>query len=456
LKTESNTSSIREWTPDSWRSLRATQQPEYPDSGKLESVLQQLAELPPLVTSWEVDRLRTRLAEAATGKRFLLQGGDCAERFDECRPDIISNRLKVLLQMSLVLIYGLRLPVVRVGRFAGQYAKPRSDALESKNGTELPSYRGDIINRPGFEAEDRIPDPERMLQAYSRSGITLNHVRALGEGGFADLHHPENWNLGFVQHDDLRKEYQQIVDSILDAIRFMEAVSPNPIGDMDRVAFFTSHEALLLPYEEALTRPDTVHDRTYNLSTHFPWIGARTAFEGSAHVEYMRGLANPIAIKVGPEMSPSELRTLINILDPDSIPGRLTLITRLGVDRIESQLPPLIEAVQAVGNRVLWSCDPMHGNTEILSSGIKTRRFENILAEMELSFDIHAAHDSALGGVHLELTGEDVTECTGGAGGLQDEDLGRAYRSHVDPRLNSEQALEMAFSIIRKKRRMLS
>lgn len=419
-------------------------------------MLKQLAELPPLVTSWEVDRLRTRLAEAATGKRFLLQGGDCAERFDECRPDIISNRLKVLLQMSLVLIYGLRRPVVRVGRFAGQYAKPRSDALESKNGTKLPSYRGDIINRPGFEAEDRIPDPERMLQAYNRSGVTLNHVRALGEGGFADLHHPEYWNLGFVQHDDLRKEYQQIVDSILDAIRFMEAVSPNPIGEMDRVSFFTSHEALLLPYEEALTRPDTVHDRTYNLSTHFPWIGARTAFEGSAHVEYMRGLANPIAIKVGPEMSPSELKTLINILDPDSIPGRLTLITRLGADRIESQLPPLIEAVQAVGNRVLWSCDPMHGNTEILSSGIKTRRFENILAEMELSFDIHAAHDSALGGVHLELTGEDVTECTGGAGGLQDEDLGRAYRSHVDPRLNSEQALEMAFSIIRKKRRMLS
>lgn len=422
--------------------------------GELENVLGRLAALPPLVTPWEVERLKIRLAEAAHGKRFLLQGGDCAERFDECRPEIIGNRLKVLLQMSLVLIYGLRLPVVRVGRFAGQYAKPRSDSHESKNGTQLPSYRGDIINRPGFEIADRTPDPNRMLEAYNCSCVTLNHVRALGEGGFADLHHPEYWNLGFVQQAELRAEYQEIVDSILDAVRFMEAVSPSPISDVDRVAFFTSHEALLLPYEEALTRYDELINRTYNLSTHFPWIGVRTAGNDSAHVEYLRGVANPIGVKVGPNMAPSELTSLIKVLDPDSEPGRLTLISRMGVDKIESLLPPLVEAVRATGRTVLWSSDPMHGNTVVLPSGLKTRRFENILSEMELAFDVHAAQGSTLGGVHLELTGENVTECTGGASGLQDKDLGRAYRTQVDPRLNSEQGLEMAFSIIRKRRRM--
>jgi 3-deoxy-7-phosphoheptulonate synthase len=429
------------------------QQPSYPDEAALERVLGRLSALPPLVTPWEVDRLRLRLAEAAAGQRFLLQGGDCAERFDECRPDIIANRLKVLLQMSLVLIYGMHLPVIRVGRFAGQYAKPRSDAHESKNGTKLPSYRGDIINRPGFGREDRIPDPNRMIEAYYHSAVTLNHIRALGEGGFADLHHPENWDLGFVEHEALRAEYQEIVDAILEAIRFMEAVSPSPIGDMDRVAFFTSHEALLLPYEEALTRIGP-GGRHYNLSTHFPWVGMRTSDLEGAHVEYVRGLSNPIALKVGPGMSASDLKSLIRVLDPDEIPGRLTLISRLGVERIETLLPPLIEAVRASGRTVLWSSDPMHGNTEMAASGVKTRRFENVLSELELSFDIHAAAGSNLGGVHLELTGENVTECTGGAAGLQDEDLRRAYRSHVDPRLNGEQGLEMAFSIIRKHRRM--
>lgn len=454
MQLEVDQTTTRAWTRDSWRQFPAAQQPEYPDSAELERVVQKLSTMPPLVTPWEVDRLRIRLAEASAGRRFLLQGGDCAEQFSECRPDIIANRLKVLLQMSLVLIYGMHLPVIRVGRFAGQYAKPRSEPLELKNGTRLPSYRGDIINSPGFEPEDRIPDPERMLEAYSRSAITLNHIRALGEGGFADLHHPEYWDLGFVEHDDLRAEYQEIVDSILDAIRFMEAVSPGPIRDMDRVAFFTSHEALLLPYEESLTRQNAHNDRAYNLSTHFPWIGMRTAELEGAHVEYMRCLANPIGLKIGPLMSPSDLRSLISALDPEEEPGRITLITRLGVNQIERLLPPLIEAVKASGRKVLWSSDPMHGNTITLASGVKTRRFEDILAEMELSFDIHAASGSSLGGVHLELTGENVTECTGGAGGLQDKDLGRAYQSHVDPRLNGEQGLEMAFSIIRKKRRM--
>ncbi len=444
------------WKPGSWRLFEAAQQPEYPDSDALENVCRRLSRLPPLVTPWEVDRLRLRLAQAASGERFLLQGGDCAERFDECVPQIISNRLKVLLQMSLVLIYGLRRPVVRIGRFAGQYAKPRSEPLEARNGTRLPSFRGDIINRPGFEPEDRIPDPERMIEAYSRSAVTLNHIRALGEGGFADLHHPEYWNLGFVRHADLRKEYQEIVDSILDAIRFMEAVSTGPIGDMERVAFFTSHEALLLPYEDALTREDPHHPGAYNLSTHFPWIGMRTADPDGAHVEYARGLANPIGIKIGPGLTPSVLVDLVKILDPKRLPGRITLITRFGVDSIERCLPPLISAIQADGRKVLWSCDPMHGNTETIPSGLKTRRFENLLSEMELAFDIHQASGSALGGVHLELTGENVTECTGGARGLREDDLAKAYTSQVDPRLNGEQALEMAFSIIRKKRRMMS
>lgn len=454
MQTDRTLRSADTWSRYSWKKFEAAQQPEYPDASALEEVHARLSIAPPLVTPWEVDRLRLRIAEAAAGKRFLLQGGDCAERFDECRPDIISNRLKVLLQMSLVLIYGLRLPVIRVGRFAGQYAKPRSEPLEAKNGTLLPSFRGDIINRPGFEPEDRIPNPERMIEAYGRAAITLNHIRALGEGGFADLRHPEYWNLGFVQHDDLRQEYQQIVDAILDAIRFMEAVSPDPFGDLDRVAFFTSHEALLLPYEDALTRESPHAPGVYNLSTHFPWIGMRTANPDGAHVELMRGLSNPIGLKIGPSLTPSVLKDLAELLDPDRSPGRLTLITRFGADKIESGLPPMIEAMRATGRTVLWSCDPMHGNTETLPSGIKTRRFENILAEMELAFDIHAAHGSALGGVHLELTGENVTECTGGARGLQDDDLGRAYTSQVDPRLNGEQALEMAFSIIRKKRRM--
>lgn len=445
---------VHTWHPGSWRSRPALQQPAYPDAAALEAVLARLALLPPLVTSWEVDRLRTQLAEAAHGRRFLLQGGDCAERFDDCSADGIANRLKILLQMSLVLIHGLRLPVVRVGRIAGQYAKPRSSDEEARDGTTLPSYRGDIINGPGFTLADRTPDPRRMLEAYSRSGLTLNFVRALTEGGFADLHHPEYWDLDFVQHSPLASEYRAIVAAIDDALRFMETVSTAPRSDLERVEFFTSHEALLLPYEEALTRHVPHRKGAYNLSTHFPWIGMRTADPEGAHVEYARGLVNPVAVKVGPALSPSTLIDLIEALDPDETPGRLTLITRFGVDRIEDGLPPLIRAVQATGRTVLWCADPMHGNTETSALGRKTRRFENILGEMELAFDIHAAMGSHLGGVHFELTGEDVTECTGGARGLSDADLERAYKSEVDPRLNSEQALEMAFSITRKCKRM--
>ncbi len=452
LKNTSSPASRSTWNASSWRHHVAEQQPAFDDEKELAEVIEELKHRPPLVTPWEVERLNRQLADATVGKRFLLQGGDCAERFDECRADIIANRLKVLLQMSLVLIYGLRMPVIRVGRFAGQYAKPRSSDLEGRNGEELPSYRGDMVNAPEFGRSARRPAPRRMVTAYEHSAMTLNYIRALGEGGFADLHHPEYWDLGFVTSNRLRREYQEIVDSILEALRFMEAVSPNPISDVDRVSFFTSHEALLLPYEEALTRESD--GRFYNLSTHFPWVGKRTSDIDGAHIEYSRGIRNPIGLKVGPGLAAGDLLDLLEVLDPGNTPGKITLITRFGSNNIESALPGLINAVQQTGRAVLWSCDPMHGNTEVLESGIKTRRFDNILAELELAFDIHERCGSILGGVHLELTGEDVTECVGGARGIEEEDLGRAYQSQVDPRLNAEQALELAFSIVRKCRSM--
>lgn len=442
------------WSPSSWQAFEARQQPFFEDDAELGRVLEQLAVVPPLVTPWEVNRLQQHLADASIGKRFLLQGGDCAERFDECRPDIIANRLKVLLQMSLVLIYGLRMPVIRVGRFAGQYAKPRSADFEGSGAEQLPTYRGDMVNAPEFGRQARRPAPERMITAYERSAMTLNYVRALGEGGFADLHHPEYWDLDFVTSDHLRAEYQTIVDSILDALRFTEAVSPLPISNTDRVSFFTSHEALLLPYEEAFTR--STSKGMYNLSTHFPWIGKRTNTLDSAHVEYVRGLGNPIGLKVGDDLEARELTAILDRVDPNHEPGRVTLITRLGADGIGDGLPRLIDVVSSSGHPVLWTCDPMHGNTEVTDDGLKTRRFENILSELEQAFDIHHACGTILGGVHLELTGENVTECTGGARGLEEKDLHEAYESQVDPRLNAEQALEMAFSIVRKCRTMRS
>ncbi len=438
------------WAASSWRHHELVQQPHYADESALKEVLGQVAAMPPLVTPWEARRLEGQLAEAAAGKRFLLQGGDCAEVFSECKADVIANRIKVLLQMSLVLIYGLRMPVVRVGRFAGQYAKPRSSDLETRETMTLPSYRGDIVNGAEFTKTAREPDPERLLRAYHHAAATLNHVRALGEGGFADLHHPEYWDLGFVHQDALRSEYQGVVNAILASIRFTEAVSSERMSEMERVSFFTSHEALLLPFEEALTRKDSHSDDVFNLGTHFPWVGMRTSNLDGAHVEFLRGLANPIAVKVGPGMETSELQALVRHLNPDSRPGRLTLIARLGQEHVNTHLPAMIQAVRSTGIPVLWSCDPMHGNTETLSNGTKTRRFDTMLSELEESLDIHHVEGSVLGGVHLELTGENVTECTGGARGLQDRDLERAYHSQVDPRLNSEQALEMAFALIRK------
>jgi len=439
-----------EWAPGSWRSRTVLQLPTYPDADALAEVQAQLRALPPLVTSWEILALKQQLAEAQDGKRFLLQGGDCAENFADCTSDIISNRLKVLLQMSLVLVHGLQLPVVRVGRFAGQYAKPRSADLETRGDVTLPSYRGDIVNGPEFTPEARVPDPRRMIKGHARSAMTMNFVRSLIDGGFADLHHPEYWDLRWVGHSPLADEYHQMVSSIGDAVRFMETLSGNQVHNLNRVDFYTSHEALLLPYEEAQTRQVPRQWGWFNLSTHFPWIGMRTAALEGAHTEYFRGIRNPIAVKIGPSVTPDQLLKLADVLNPDDEPGRLSLIHRMGAAHVAEKLPPLLDAIKRDGRRVLWICDPMHGNTESTSNGYKTRRFANIRSEIEQSFDAHAAAGTRLGGVHLELTGEDVTECTGGARDLTDIDLERAYRSTVDPRLNYEQALETAMLIVRK------
>jgi len=440
-----------DWSPSSWRRHPALQMPTYPDQAALDAALGELHALPPLVTSWEILALKKQIAEAQEGKRFILQGGDCAETFDGCTSEVISNRLKVLLQMSLVLVHGLRLPVVRIGRFAGQYAKPRSTDTEERDGVSLPSYRGDIVNGPEFTAEARIPDPRRMIKAHARSAMTMNFVRALVDGGFADLHHPEYWNLSWVGHSPLADEYRRIVDGIGDAVRFMETLSGNEVHNLNRVDFYTSHEALLLPYEEGQTREVPRNWGWFNLSTHFPWIGMRTAQLDGAHVEYFRGIRNPIGLKIGPSVTPDQLLKTIDALNPDNEPGRLTLIHRMGAAHIAEKLPPLLAAVKREGRRVLWMCDPMHGNTEGTANGYKTRRFRNIRSELEQAFDAHAAAGLRLGGVHLELTGEDVTECLGGARELTESDLERAYRSTVDPRLNYEQALEIAMLIVRKR-----
>ncbi len=445
----------REWHPASWRTRKVLQQVNYNDPLHLEAVLAELARYPPLVTFREIESLRLQLAEAATGQRFLLQGGDCAERFEDCRDDIIKNRLKILLQMSVVLIYGMQSPVVRVGRFAGQFAKPRSAPQETRGDVSLPSYRGDIINALEYSPEARTADPQRLIRAYQCAAIQLNFVRALSDGGFANLRNVDYWNLNFAEYSPFFSEYQMIIEKVRDALHFAETVSGGPISGLSRVDFYTSHEALHLPYEEALTRCPPHGRGMYNLSTHFPWIGKRTLCADSAHVEYMRGIRNPVGVKVGPGLTPSDLVSLTRHLNPNNELGRITLITRYGANLVEKQLPVMIDAVQRAGLQVLWCCDPMHGNTERAESGIKTRRFDNILEELELAFDIHAQSASVLGGVHFELTGEDVTECIGGASGIDEADLGKAYHTSVDPRLNAEQSLEMALRIVRKHQQMV-
>jgi 3-deoxy-7-phosphoheptulonate synthase len=435
------------WHPASWQSKPAQQQPRYEDPAAVERIVAELSRLPPIVVSWEVDALRERLAAVQRGQAFVLQGGDCAETFADCESDQIAKKLKILLQMSLVLLHGLKKPIVRVGRMAGQYAKPRSADTETRHGISLPSYRGDLVNRPEFTPEARAADPNLLLRGYERAALTLNFVRALVDGGFADLHHPEYWDLGFVKHSPLKDAFRSIAESIADALDFFEGINGRPVHETTHASFYASHEGLLLLYEQAQTRFIPRQQRWYNLSTHMPWIGMRTAQLDGAHVEYFRGISNPVAVKVGSGMDAAWAQGLVATLNPQSQPGRLTFIHRFGVKDIEKCLPPLIEAVRQTGETVIWVCDPMHGNTETTTGGIKTRRFENILKEIELAFRIHAEMGSYLGGVHVELTGEDVTECTGGARGLTDADLQRAYRSSVDPRLNYEQALELALLI---------
>jgi len=447
-----------DWSPESWKACTAVQQPSYPDANELRSALGELSSLPPLVTSWEIEALTSQIAEAQEGKRFLLQGGDCAETFDDCRSATIASKLKILLQMSLVLTHGGGMPVIRVGRFAGQYAKPRSEDTETRDGVTLPTYRGDLVNKPDFTAAARAAQPWRMVQAHARSAITLNFIRSLVDGGFADLHHPEYWDLDFVQHSPLRDEYQRITREIGQSLRFMETLAGSPVHEMRRVDFFTSHEGLLLPSEAAQTRAVPHKAGWWDLSTHLPWIGYRTAVPGEAHVEFFRGVRNPVGVKVGPGTTPQRLIDLLSVLNPSDEPGKIVIIHRFGAHEIGKCLPPLVAAVQAARRRVLWTCDPMHGNTEMVTvaSGphagtrVKTRKFDHILAEVEQAFEIHRMKGTVMGGVHFELTGEEVTECTGGARGLGDEGLMAAYRSRVDPRLNYEQALEMALRIARR------
>jgi 3-deoxy-7-phosphoheptulonate synthase len=437
------------WSPISWREKPLQQAVGYPDRAALAQAQETLARLPPLVTSWEIVSLKEQLAAAQRNEVFLLQGGDCAERFADCRAEPIVAKLKVLLQMSLVLAYGSRHRVLRVGRFAGQYAKPRSSDVETRQGVTLPSYRGDLVNGPEFTAEARTPDPQRLLRGYERASLTLNFIRSLVGGGFADLHHPEWWNLDFARAAPGYRDYQEMVDHVTEALQFLETMGGRRLDEVRRIEFFTSHEGLHLDYEQAHTRRVPHREGWFDLSTHFPWIGNRTRQVSGAHVEFFRGVANPLGVKVGPGMAPDELLDLIAVLNPHDEPGRLTLIHRMGQAQIATDLPPLVEAVRRSGRKVLWCCDPMHGNTITATSGRKTRRFGDILAELETAFDIHAAAGGFLGGVHVELSGDVVTECLGGARCLSEDDLERAYETEVDPRLNYEQALELSLLIAR-------
>lgn len=441
---------MNDWNPRSWRTRPTAQPLAYPDEAGLEAAVARLARLPPLVTSWEVERLRAHIAEAAGGNRFVLQGGNCAETFDDCEARIIADKLKILLQMSLLIIHGSQRPILRIGRFAGQYAKPRSNPMEIRDGIALPSYYGDVYNGIDFTEAARRPDPQRLLIAYKRAGLTLNFIRSLSDGGFADLHHPENWELDFVEHSAQAQDYRDMARRVGESLRFMEMLTGRSADMLGTVTFYTSHEGLNLYYEEGQTRQVPRRSGWYLLSTHFPWIGDRTRQLDGAHVEFFRGIVNPIGVKVGPTMTPEELVELLDALDPDREPGRISLIHRFGISRIAESLPPLLDAVRRTGRSVLWISDPMHGNTRQTAAGLKTRTFDDIIGELVQGFEIHADAQSRLGGVHFELTGDNVTECTGGARGLDDEGLSLAYETTVDPRLNYEQALEMAMLIARR------
>jgi 3-deoxy-7-phosphoheptulonate synthase len=442
------------WSPGSWKEKSEAQAVAYDDPAALEAATARLRELPPLVTSWEIERLRKLLADAQAGKRFLVQGGDCAETLADCRSPVIADKLKILLQMSLVMVHEGKRPVVRVGRFAGQYAKPRSNPMEARDGVVRPSYFGDMINRADFTEAGRRPDPDNMLVAYSHAAMTLNFVRSLSAGGFADVHHPEFWELAFFRKaaipDSLRQEYERTTRELAEALRFMEALGETSIEDLTRVDFYTSHEGLNLHYESAQTRRVPRRSGWYDLTTHFPWIGERTRALDGAHVEFFRGVQNPVGVKLGPSVAPDQALRLAEALNPSGEPGKLAFITRMGAAKVKHALPPLVEGLKRSGLPVLWVCDPMHGNTQVTPAGVKTRDFDAILSEVEATFDVHEGCGTHLGGVHFEMTGDDVTECIGGAAGITVDDLDRNYATACDPRLNYRQALEMGFRIAKR------
>ena len=443
------------WSPQSWREKPAQQLPSYSDAEALKDVEAQLANFPPLVFAGEARELMSKLADVANGEAFMLQGGDCAESFAEHGPDTTRDFFRVFLQMAVVLTFAGRCPVVKVGRIAGQFAKPRSAPTERQGETELPSYRGDIVNEIGFDPSSREPDPRRMLEAYRQSAATLNLLRALSQGGYADLERVHQWTLDFVKDSPAKERYRELADRISESLDFMRScgVTAESQPQLHRTSFYTSHEALLLGYEEAFTRVDSLTDDWYATSGHFLWVGDRTRQPDHAHLEYLRGIKNPVGLKCGPSLKPDDLLRLIDQLNPDNTPGRLTLITRFGADQVGEYLPGMIQAVEREGRKVVWSCDPMHGNTVKAASGYKTRPFASIMREVEQFFDIHRAEGTHAGGVHVEMTGNNVTECTGGAMSISETQLSDRYHTHCDPRLNADQALELAFLIAERLRR---
>ena len=438
-----------EKTPSSWRQFPIKQQPKYPDQEELEQTEARLRRLPPLVFAQEIRDLKQNLGEISTGHGLLLQGGDCAESFADFSANSIRDTFKVLMQMAVVLTFAGRCPVTKIARMSGQFAKPRSSDFENIDGVALPSYRGDIINGPDFISTERIPDPRRMLEAYHQSASTLNLLRAFAQGGLADLHQVNRWNMSFIEANPSKARYQRLSDRIEDALSFMEVcgITSKTSAAIRETQLFTSHEALLLNYEEALSRIDSFTGLHYNCSAHFVWIGERTRQLDHAHVEFFRHIENPVGVKLGPDISADELLRLIDALNPENEAGRLTLITRMGADKLETNLPRLIRAVQGEGRKVVWSSDPMHGNTVTSSSGYKTRQFDDILRELNQFFAVHRAEGSYPGGIHLEMTGQHVTECTGGAYRILDSDLSARYLTQCDPRLNADQVLELAYLI---------
>ncbi len=439
-----------EWHPLSWNSKPVQQLPPYPSTDDLQSAYNQLKGLPPLITSWEIDALKNKLADVSDGKGFLLQGGDCAETFEGCKAPKIVNMLKVMLQMSFILVHEMGTPVVRVGRIAGQFAKPRSKDFEEVDGVKMMNYRGDLINSYEPNVEARLPDPARMLEAYNKSGLTLNFLRALSDEGFADLQHPEQWELDFMKNNEYYKDYEAMVNSINKSINFMETITPNAFNTLHKVDVYTSHEALNLYYDSAQTRQVPRKPGWFNLSGHMVWLGNRTKQLEGAHVEYLKGIQNPIGIKVGPPFDLDDTLRLIEKINPTHEAGKIVLITRMGVEDVERIMPDFIRAVKKEGHPVVWSCDPMHGNTFSTKSSVKTRRFDDIIQEIRTTFAIHRAEGSYLGGVHLEMTGDNVTECVGGANGLNEDGLNTNYETYCDPRLNYEQSLEMAFLVAKE------